>query len=72
MRHGCDATRKAMMQGRVGPREAQVAHKARTRGKRPRGSMRMPVRGASWREEGWKLEGPRVSGPGKMIGAVMQ
>ena len=29
-----------------GPRETQVAHRARTRGRRPRGSTRTPVRGA--------------------------
>ena len=36
---------------------------ARTRGMRPRGSTRMPVRGATWQSGDWHLEGPRVSGP---------
>ena len=50
--------------GRVvgGLREAQVAHRARTRGRRPRVSTWTPVWGATWQ---WRrqLEGPRVTGP---------
>ena len=48
-----------------GPREAQEAHRARTRGRRPRVSTRStgtPVR-APRGEIGLRLEGPRVSGP---------
>ena len=46
--HGCDAALRP--RGRVagGPRGVQVAHRSRTRGKRPRGSTRTPVRGATW------------------------
>ena len=29
----------------------------------PYESTSTPVRGATWREKGWHLEGPRVSGP---------
>ena len=36
---------------------------ARTRGRRPRGSTQTPVRDATWREGGWPVKGPRVSGP---------
>ena len=43
-----------------GPREAHVA---KTRGKRPRTSTRTPVRGAMWLSGGWRVKGPRVSGP---------
>ena len=57
--------------GHAGPREAQVAHRARTHGRRPRGSTRMPMRGATW-HEGWRVKGHRLVGPGNMIGAVTQ
>ena len=55
-------TNARMRRGRAarGPHEAQVG---RTRGMRPRGSTRMPVRGATWQSGGWHLEGTRVSGP---------
>ena len=56
----CDAALRPRGRAARGPREAQVA---RTRGMRPRGSTRMPVRGATWLSGGWHLEGPRVSGP---------
>ena len=59
---GCDAARKATWQGRESPREAQVVHRAQTRGRRPHGSTRTLVRGATW-QEGWRVKGPRVSGP---------
>ena len=45
-----------------GPREAHVAHRARTRGRRPRLSMQTPVWGATW-QGGRLMEGPRLSGP---------
>ena len=50
-----------------GPREVQEAHRARTRGRRPHGSTRTPVR-APCGEIGLRLEGPRVSGPWLGIG----
>ena len=58
-----------MPRGRAagGPREAQEAHRARTRGRRPRMSTRTPVR-APRGEIGLRLEGPRVSGPWLEIG----
>ena len=56
---GCDAARKATWQGHTGPREVQVAHRARTRGRRPRGRPCGVPRG---RGDGiWRA--PRVSGP---------
>ena len=57
---GCDAALRPCGKAARGPREAQVA---RTCGRRPRGSMRTPMRGATWQSGGWYLEGPRVSGP---------
>ena len=45
-----------------GPREAQVADRARTCGRRPRGSTQTPVRGATW-QEGWRVKHPRISEP---------
>ena len=57
-----------------GPREEQVARVARTRGRRPRRSTRMPVRGATWREGGgvgnWRAHG--LVDPSKEFGAVTQ
>ena len=50
-----------------GPREAHVAHRARTRGRRPRVSMRStrtPVWGATWQERS-TVGGPTgIVGPG--------
>ena len=46
MQRGTEAT----WQGRAWPTQGvQVARMARTRGRRPRGSTRTPVRGATWR-----------------------
>ena len=58
--HGCDVALRPHGRATHGPREAHVAQ---TRDRRPRGSTWMPVRGATWRENGWCLKGPRVSGP---------
>ena len=63
---GCDAALRPRGRAAGGPREAQVEHRARTRGRRPRGprgSTRMPVRGATWQQGGRQVKGPRVSGP---------
>ena len=48
---GCDAELRPRGRATSGPRRAQVAHRARARGRRPRGpcgSTRTPVRGATW------------------------
>ena len=48
-----------------GPGEAQEAHRAQTRGRRPHVSTQStgtPVR-APRGEGGWRVKGPRVSGP---------
>ena len=59
---------KACGRAAHGPREAQVAW---TRGRRPRGSTWMPVRGATWQGVGrWRAHG--LVGPGKYIEAVTQ
>ena len=58
----CDAALRPRGRAAGGPREAQVAHKARTRGRRLRGSMQTPVRGATW-QEGRQVKDPQVSGP---------
>ena len=60
--HGCDTALRPRGRAAGGPREAQVAHRARTRGKRPHGSTRTPVWGAKW-QGGRQVKGPRVSGP---------
>ena len=67
--HGCDVALRPRGRAAHGPREAQVA---RTRGRRPRGSMWMPVRGATWQGGVgcWRAQG--LVGPGDRIGAVMQ
>ena len=57
--HGCDVALRPRGRAAHRPREAQVAE---TRGRRPRGSTRTPVRGATWRG-GWRVKGPWVSGP---------
>ena len=62
--------------GRVagGPRKVQVAHRAWTRGRRPRGSTRVHMdahEGATWRGAGsWRAQG--LVGLGYRIGAVTQ
>ena len=52
--HGCDVALRPRGRAAHGPREAQVAQ---TRGRRPRGSMRMLVRGATW-QGGLAVGGP--------------
>ena len=48
-----------------------MVHRARTRGRRPRGSTRTPVWGATWQGVGiWRAHG--LVGPGESIGAVTQ
>ena len=64
-RRGCDATLRPRARAAGGPREAQVAHRARTRGRTPRVStpvLAATVWGATW-QGGCHLAGPRVSGP---------
>ena len=59
--HGCNAAHKATWQGCTSPREAQVAHRARTCGvghTSPRGRL-----GGAMRQGGWQVKGPWVSGP---------
>ena len=56
---GCDEALRPRGRTARGPREVQVA---RTRGKRPGGSTRTPVWGATW-QGGWHVKGPRASGP---------
>ena len=63
--YGCDVALRPRGKAAGGPREAQEAHRARTRGRRPRvsmRSMRMPLR-APHGEGGWRVKGPGVSGP---------
>ena len=59
---GCDVALRPRGRATGGPRKAQVAHRARTRGRRPRMSTRTPVR-VPRGERGWRVKGPRVSGP---------
>ena len=40
---GCDVALRPCSRAAGGPRDVQVAHKAQTCGRRPRGSTRMPV-----------------------------
>ena len=50
---GCDAALRPRGRAAGGPRKAQVAHKARTCGRRPRVSTRVHAdarEGATWRE----------------------
>ena len=49
---GCDAALRRRDRAAGGPRKAQVAHKVRTRGRRPRVSTRTPVWGTTWRGGG--------------------
>ena len=55
----CDAALRPRGRAARGPHEAQAA---RTRGRRPCGSTRKPVRGATW-QGGRQVKGPLVSGP---------
>ena len=58
--------RKATWQGHAGPREAQVAHRVRTRGRQPHVSTRVHAdtrEGNHVARGGMASEGPRVSGP---------
>ena len=57
---GCDLALRPRVRAARGPREAQVA---RTCDRRPSGSTRTPLRGATWQSGGWRVKGPRVSGP---------
>ena len=61
----CDAALRPCGRAAGGPREAQVAHKVRTRGRRPRMSTRVHADARVGRHVagGWHLEGPQVSGP---------
>ena len=63
--HGCDAALRPRGRAAGGPREAQEAHMAQTRDRRPRVSRRPRRRpcGAPRGRGGWQLEGPHVSGP---------
>ena len=58
-----DATQNARPRGRAARalREAQVAHKAQTRGAGHASPRRGPC-GAPRGEKGWQVKGPRVSG----------
>ena len=72
---GCDAALRPRGRATGGPREAQVAHRARTRGRRPHVSTRVHadarVGAPRGRKVGiWRAHG--LVGPGKIIGAVMQ
>ena len=58
----CDVALRPRGRAAGGPREVQVAHRARTRGRRPRVSTQTPVLGATW-QWGRQLEGPQVSRP---------
>ena len=63
---GCDAALRPRGRAAGGPRKAQEAHRARTRGRRPRVSTRVHVDarvGCHMASEGRHMEGPRVSGP---------
>ena len=65
----CNAALRPRSRAVGGPREAQVAHKARTCGKRPcvsTGPRRRPCGAPRGRR------GSAFGGPGKMIGGVMQ
>ena len=62
---GCDAALRPRGKAAGGPREAQMAHRARTRGRRPCVSTRVCAdarRGATW-QGGRQVKGPWVSGP---------
>ena len=64
--HGCDAALRPRGRAAGGPREAQVAHRVRTRGRRPRVSTQVHADAREGRHVaggGRHMEGPRVSGP---------
>ena len=46
--HGCDVALRPRGRAASGPHEAHVAHRAWTRGRRPRVSTWAPVWGATW------------------------
>ena len=63
---GCDTALRPRGRAVGGPREAQVAHRVRTRGRRPRVYTRDHADARVGRHvagEDQHLEGPRVSGP---------
>ena len=47
---GCNLALRPRDRAAGGPREAHVAHRARTRGRRPRVSTLTPVWGATWQQ----------------------
>ena len=59
---GCDAALRPRGKAAGGLRGAQEAHRARTRGRRPRLSTRTSVWGATW-QGGRQVKGPWDSGP---------
>ena len=59
---GCDVALRPRAKAAGGPREAHVAHRAWTRGRRPRVSKRTLMWGATWKWD-LQLEGPWVGGP---------
>ena len=64
----CDAALRPRGRAAGGPHEAQAAHWARTRGRRPRVSTQTPVWGATWQWGVgiWRAHG--LVGPGKKFG----
>ena len=63
---GCDAALRPRGRAAGGPREAQAAHRARTRGRRPHVSTQIHADARAGRHVsmgGRHMEGPRVSGP---------
>ena len=63
---GCDVALRPRGRAAGGPREAHVAHRAWTPGRRPRvstRSTRTPTWGAMWQQGGRQVKGPRDSGP---------
>ena len=72
---GCDATLRPRGRAAGGPREEQVAHRARTRGSRPSGSTRVhaDARVGCHMAGGLAFGGPTgLVGPGESIGVVTQ
>ena len=76
---GCNVALRPRGRATGGPPEAQVAHRARTRGRMPRVSMRVHAdacEGATWRERlareasEWRAHG--LVGSSESIGAVTQ
>ena len=63
---GCNAALRPRGRAAGGPREAQEAHKARTRGRRPcvsTGPRGRPCGAPRGRRGCWQVKGQRVSGP---------